>query len=440
VLRRIPDGSYEFCDFMDDDMVTGIPVRVRLKLTARDGEIELDTSGTDPQVRSAYNVPSMGRRMYWLTFRLTTFLTSYDPLMPHNAGLYRGISVRTPRGSVLNAEYPDAVGVRAVAPRRLFDCVTGAILQARPELMPAASGGTSITVALAEIGADGFSRIVEVLEPLRCGMGARQGQDGVDARDNSLNNMRNHPLELIEAQSSILVREYDVRPDSGGPGEWRGGCAQTFTVEVLCDGGVMLARGIDRMRFPPWGAAGGRPGARLEMIHNRGRADERRLGKIHELHMRRGDTLTLNLAGGGGFGDPFRRDPARVLEDVAQGFVSAEGAARDYGVVVRDGCVDEAATGVARHGRGTADGFFDFGADRTAWELVFTDAAMDELNRLLYALPKAVRQDVRQEIFETVVPGITASEGQPLVDLLTDPEAARARLRRALDAHRVGAT
>jgi len=112
-------------------------VRVRLKMTVRDGDVELDMSGSDPQVRSAYNVPTMGKRTYWLTFRLTNFLTTFDGLMPHNTGLYRSISVKVPRGSVLNAEYPDAVCVRNSVPYRLFDCVSGAILAADPALMPA---------------------------------------------------------------------------------------------------------------------------------------------------------------------------------------------------------------------------------------------------------------------------------------------------------------
>ena len=90
-------------------------------MRVRDGKVELDVTGTDPQVRTAYNVPSMGKRMYWLSFRLTTILTTLDPLMPHNAGLYRSISVVNPRGSVLNAEYPDAVSVRNSVPYRLFD-------------------------------------------------------------------------------------------------------------------------------------------------------------------------------------------------------------------------------------------------------------------------------------------------------------------------------
>ncbi len=437
VLRQIPDGVYEFWDFLDDDMVTGIPIRVRLRMTVRDGEIDLDTSGTDPQVRSAYNVPTMGRRTYWLTFRLTTVLTTFDTLMPHNAGLYRGITVQAPRGSVLHAEFPDAVAVRNSVPYRLFDCISGAIMQANPAMMPAPTGGTLVTFSLSEIGPDGASRVVEAIQPLRCGMGAVDGRDGVDARDNSLNNMRNHPLELVEATSSIRIVEYDIRPDSGGPGKWRGGVGQSITGEVVCDGGIILARGLDRMRFPAWGVAGGLPGGKMEAIYNRGRPDERRLGKIHELHMRRGDTITLNLPGGGGYGDPLERDPARVLADVLGGFVSSAAAERDYGVVIADGAVDAqrtAALRASRQGEAAARGKFGFGPDRERWEAVFTDDVMNELNRKLYALPKAVRQDVRRTVFEAAVPGIAASSGQPVAELIPDPAAARARLREALDA------
>jgi N-methylhydantoinase B len=273
-------------------------------------------------------------------------------------------------------------------------------------------------------------------------MGAVDGRDGVDARDNSLNNMRNHPLELVEATSSIRIVEYDIRPDSGGPGKWRGGVGQSITAEVLCDGGIILARGLDRMRFPAWGVAGGMPGGKLEAIYNRGRPDERRLGKIHELHLRRGDTITLNLPGGGGYGDPLQRDPAGVLADVIGGFVTEEAAARDHGVVIAGGAVDAKRTEalrVSRQHAARARSDFGFGPDRERWEDVFTDAVMDELNRKLYALPKAVRQDVRRDVFEAAVPGIAESSGQSIIELIPDPEAARRRLRAALDAVPAGA-
>jgi N-methylhydantoinase B len=434
VLRRIPDGDYEFWDLLDDDMISGIPIRVRLCMRVRDGAVELDLTGTDPQVRTAYNVPSMGKRMYWLSFRLTTILTTFDPLMPHNAGLYRSITVVNPRGSVLNAEYPDSVSVRNSVPYRLFDCVTGAVIKATPELLPAPSGGAMVTVSLAEIASDGFSRVVEVIQPMRCGTGAFNGRDGIDVRDNSLNNMKNQPIEQVEAQSSLRIVEYDIRVDSGGPGQWRGGVGQSLTVQILCDGGIFLARGLDRMRFPGWGVAGGRPGAPLRAILNRGRPGERVLGKIHELHVRNGDTVTLLMPGGAGFGDPFLRDPEAVLSDVRRGFVSVEAAARDYGVAIADEKIDANQTEALRARRSNADppAAFGFDPERAAWESVFTDARMSELNRCLYAMPKVRRQDVRASLFEAAVPGISSPTRPPLTELMSDPAAAAARLDAAL--------
>jgi N-methylhydantoinase B len=434
VLRRIPDGDYEFWDVLDDDMISGIPIRVRLTMRVRDGAVELDVTGTDPQVRTAYNVPSMGKRMYWLSFRMTTLLTTLDPLMPHNAGLYRSITVVNPRGTVLNAEYPDAVSVRNSVPYRLFDCITGAVMKATPDLLPAPSGGSVITVSLAEIAADGFSRVVEVIEPLRCGTGARNGADGTDVRDNNLNNMKNQPIELVEAQTSVRYLEYDIRPDSGGPGQWRGGVGQALTVEILCDGGIYLARGMDRMRFPAWGVAGGRPGAPMRAIFNQGRPDERVLGKIHELHVRKGDTVTMLMPGGAGFGDPFQRDAEAVLSDVRRGFVSIDAASRDYGVAIANGRIDAGETGRLRARRSNTDPpeQFGFHPERALWEAVFTDNRMTRLNQHLYALPKVLRHEVRTQVFEAAVPGISVPTRGSLKELMPDPAAAAARLDAAL--------
>src|SRR5690606_28682288 len=126
-------------------------------------------------------------------------------------------------------------------------------------------------------------------------------------------------------------------PDSGGPGKWRGGVGQMITIRSATDSGVVVARGMERLRFPPFGIFGGQPGATLTAIVNKGRPDERPIAKIHELHLGKGETLTLLMPGGGGYGDPFERDPEAVLSDVLDGFVSVEAARRDYGVVIADG-------------------------------------------------------------------------------------------------------
>lgn len=433
VFRKVPDGIYDFWDYMDDDLESRIPVRIRVRMTVEDGTVHLDLTGTDPQVRTAYNVPTMGRRIYWISFRLTSFITTLDPSIPKNAGMYRHITLTSPPGTILNAEFPDAVNIRASAPWRLFDATTGALICAAPHLMPAATGGTMVPFAFAEPGVDGGSPKVEVIQPMRCGMGAFEGRDGVDARDNSLNNMRNHPIETVETSSSVIVRDYDIRCDSGGPGRWRGGVGQQITVEALIDNGFFVGRGMERLRFPPWGVRGGRPGAVLRLVYNMGRPDERDVGKIHELHMSQGDTLTVLMAGGGGYGDPFERDPAAVLEDVLDGFVSREAAERDYGVVIRAGAVDEVATAARRAGANRRAEPFDFGEDRAAWEAVFDDATMGEINRRLYALPKSARPKARRHLFETVVPALAEPDPGPLAEALAPVEATKARLATALE-------
>src|SRR5208282_818054 len=154
--------------------------------------------------------------------------------------------------------------------------------------------------------------------------GAHAGGDGVDARENSMANLSNHPLEVIESEIGVVVREYDVRIDSGGPGEFRGGSGQVLTFELLHDDSLVFARGMERMRFVPWGYGGGGAAAALRVILNRGRDDECELGKLDALAVNAGDTVTFLSPGGGGFGDPFRRDVQKVLRDVRLGFVSHE--------------------------------------------------------------------------------------------------------------------
>ena len=435
VLRRIPDGTYEFWDFMDDDKVTRIPLRVRVKLTVKDGKLDIDLSGTDPQVRAAYNVPTDGKRSYWITIRLTNFLTTYDLSMAKNAGLYRAINAIVPPGIMMNAEFPDACGVRHSPSLRVSGAINGAIVKARPDLMPAPSAGDLIPFALAEYDALGAKRSVQVIEPMKGGTGAMKGQDGVNGRDTSLNNMRNHPVETVEGDMGIVFRNYDILPDSGGPGKWRGGVGQLITVEVLRDGGSFLARGMERLRFPPYGVCGGKPGGHMRAILNRGRADEKELTKFDQLPVNAGDTLTFMMAGGGGYGDPFDREAERVQRDVEFGFVSREAARRDYGVVIDDdGAVDEAATAKFRASR-VKDNIradFDFGPEREAWERVFDDETMCELNRRLFELPKSIRQDKRRWIIEQAVPDLPIAGAGSLADVLADADGARRRLKQAM--------
>ena len=438
VLRRIPDGTYEFWDYMDDDLVTALPIKVRVRMTVDDGKVHLDLTGTDPQVAASYNTASMNRMHEWLTMRFTSFLMTHDESMPLNAGLFRHLSMTNPPGTVLNAEYPAAIGLRSAPSRRLNDAMTGALFKAAPDMTPAPSSGAGLGFVLHEYDATGAHGHVMYIEPMRGGMGARKGHDGVDTRDSSLSNLRNHPIENVEAESGIVVRAYDIHPDSGGAGRWRGGVGQYLTVEFLRDGGRIYARGMERFRFPAWSVAGAHPAAPFRAVLNLGLAGERDLGKIDEVPVGKGDTMTIMTPGAGGYGDPFERVPEAVLDDVAWGFVGAEAAARDYGVAVMragtDWAIDAAATQRlrARRVKDNVRARFDFGPEREAWESVFDDATVSELNRRLFGLPRSIRQEKRRWIYMQGVPELEAAGGRTVAEAIADPDAARARLSAAM--------
>jgi N-methylhydantoinase B len=435
VLRRLPDGVYHANDYLDDDLVSRIPIRLRLKLTIKDGLVEIDLTGTDPQVNAAYNVPTMGRLHPWLAVALTRFILTHGANIPLNYGIYRHISVINPKGTVLHAEFPDAVGIRQAVAQRFNDTMTAALMQASPALVSAPSSGVVVPIVLAEADSIGGNRNLTVVEPCVGGTGAYCGHDGVDGRDGSMANLSNHPIEAIERDIGLVMREYDIRPDSGGPGQWRGGVGQVISFEVLKDGGVVFARGMERLIFTAWGYDGGMPAQPFRLILNRGRRNERILRKIDALPVDKGDTVTFMSPGGGGYGDPFKRDPEAVVRDVRFGFVSSEAAYRDYGVALNDdGAWNPAGTEKLRSQPrpGRPEGPFWHSRDRAAWEAVFDDASMTRLNARLFAMPKPARQKARRAFFETVVPDINRDDRPSIADLLADPADARERLETAL--------
>jgi N-methylhydantoinase B len=435
VLRRIPDGEYDFWDFMDDDAVTPLPVRLRAKVKVDDGRIHLDFTGTDPQVMSAYNVPTLGTRHPWLTLRIMHYITTHDPTVPLNAGLFESVTVEAPQGSILNPEFPAATGVRAAAAYRLNDAVTGALAHAVPKDMPAPSGGAMVPVVLAEYDRRTGKRNVLVLNSIIVGSGARFGSDGYDGVDGSISTIRNTPAEKSELEAGVDIIEYGLRPDSGGPGQWRGGLGLKFGFRVTQGGSSVLGRGLERFRFRPWGVAGGKPGVNMRVVLNMGTDKERDLGKIDMVTLAEGDTVTFLTPGGGGYGDPFDRDIDAVLEDVRAGFVSLGAAARDYGVVVREGEADMAATQRLRGSRPRNTGNeldFDFGPERQAWDGVFTDELMTRLNAALLRLPAAARSEMRQRIYLSVAPNLADPVKLARNELIVDPEAQRRALEAAV--------
>lgn len=425
VQRRIPDGVYDFHDYLDDDFHSRIPVRFRCRMQVKDGCIHLDLTGTDPQLAAPYNVPTGGVRHPYLTSKLMHLLFTLDPELPLNYGIFENVTVHVPSETVMNPSSPAPVGIRHAGAIRFNDAVLGCLTRASADIAPAASGGTVIPAVVAQTDpATGRARVT-VVQSIAGGGGATSRGDGAEGRDRSLANIRNTPIEQGEEDASVRIERYGLREDSGGPGHHRGGAGVVFTLRVLQPGMQIMGRGLERFVFQPWGVQGGQAGAASRVVLNLGQPGERELGKIDRVQPEVGDTITVMTPGGGGFGDPRERDPARVAEDVRRGLVSLKGAAGGYGVVLDAGtlAVDEAATAARRAAMpAPADAF---GAARTLWEQVFDDVVMTDFSAALLAMPSGLRAAARRRAFEAAAPGVSERGVEALAGPGFDAAAAR---------------
>jgi N-methylhydantoinase B len=411
IVKSLPAGSYSFSDFLDDDGVSPHPVRFKVTLTIDDsGELGVDFTGTDPQVGSAFNIVSAGLPNPMTTGRVRSAFSTIDEHFPTDGGQVRALRVTAPEGSVVDALRPAAVGARHVSGVRLSDVLGGAFLTIAPQVMPAAGSGVVIPVVVAERRGNGRSS--QVATTLFGGFGAAYGLDGHDGKDNSYSVVASNSMESAEAELSIHVVSYRLLPDSGGAGRWRGGVGRELIFRVDADGTQVLARGLDRFVFRPWGVFGGAPGQPTEVIYNEGRSNERRHRKIDVLELSRGDTMTFRTPGGGGYGPAHERDPDLILKDVRLGLVSPARARSDYGLAlveagVDNWAVDQTETARLRLELAARDAshthLFSYGPERTAWDSVFSSAWYDEFNEALFALPAGIRSARRSELFVEVL-------------------------------------
>jgi N-methylhydantoinase B len=399
VLRRIPVGEYRFVDYFEDDYISDLPVRLALKLTSRgDGTVELDFTGSDPQVRAALNLPTgSGRRHPFLSFGLTSFVVTQSESIHINAGIIRCIDLVLPDASVVNSRFPASCGMRITTAMRIHDMVLGVLAQALPGTVPAGGGNTLVItyISTSELGAQG--RVV-VANPVPAGSGGGPDRDGISGTDFSVAFLRNVPVEVLESEAPVLVRRFGLLPDSEGPGRYRGGFGLEYELEIRHPSAVVVMRGKDRHRFSSWGVAGGRAGAvngNDSLVPNELKRD---LGKRTVYRPELHEVIRLWSGGGGGYGDPLTRDPAAVARDVSAGLVSRERAAEVYGVALDGDEVDPAATARLRN-RPCATGDFDFGEARNEWERVHGLAA-DRIAAWLVSIPVGVRRYAQAHAYQ----------------------------------------
>ncbi len=399
VLRRIPVGEYRFVDYFEDDYISDLPVRIALTLTARgDGTVQLDFSGSDPQVRAALNLPTGSMKHHpFLCFGFTNYVVTQSEAIHVNAGIIRCIDLVLPEASVVNAAFPASCGMRITTAMRIHDMVLGALAQALPGTVPAGGGNTLVItyISTSELGTQG--RVV-VANPVPAGSGGGPDRDGISGTDCSVAFLRNVPVEVLESEAPVLVRKFGLLPDSEGPGQFRGGFGLEYELEIRHPSAVVVMRGKDRHRFSSWGVAGGGAGAvngNDSLMPGKSPQDiGKRTVYRPELH----EVIRVWSGGGGGYGDPFTRDPAAVARDVTAGLVSPGRARAVYGVALADGAVDQAATDALRSGRRAVTAF-DFGAARSAWESVHGVAA-ERIAAWLPSLPAGVRRYAQAHTYQ----------------------------------------
>jgi N-methylhydantoinase B len=328
-LGMIPEGSWSFHDFLDNDGGTDSrPYRVHLTLH-RDGDVvTLDGSASDDQARGPINfVTNPGL----LRIAFGRYLQMLDPDLDVNQGLLENLDRWIAReGSLLQPRFPAPLGMRANTRFRVMSCIFGALAQANGGQVPA--GSPVYVLYYFRAWDEAGHRPILCIEGLGVGLGARPFADGVDVIYYIA--QENYPVEYVERDFPLRVERYAVRPDSGGPGHHRGGTGVIRDVRVLCERAEIATR-MENTLVAPYGVVGGRAGRTGRVVLNPGTPDERLLpGQGDGVQIKRGDLLRFETCGGGGWGDPLTRDPVRVRQDVARGFVTVQGALQDYGVAL----------------------------------------------------------------------------------------------------------
>jgi N-methylhydantoinase B len=344
-IRRWPKGRFTFTDHLDDDGLSDAPIPLTVAITVHDDHLTCDYTGSSPQVRAALNSTlSFTKSCTYLSVRS---ILRQD--VPNNAGVFRAIDVIAPEGTILNPRLPGACAARALTGYRLLDVMLGALAQIVPDRVPAAGEGGNTVLSMGGLTP---ARKPFVIVDMICGAwGGRPDKDGVDAITNPSQNMSNTPVEVLEAQHPIRIDEYSLMPDSGGPGRYRGGLGLRRQYTLLNPEATLQLRS-DRMKFLPYGLAGGKPALPTRNTLIRNGAAQTMPGKFAVV-LREGDTIRHEQPGGGGFGDPFEREPDAVADDVWNEKVTIEHARREHGVVIdpRTLKVDADATRNARRAR-----------------------------------------------------------------------------------------
>lgn len=334
-IKGLPDGSYAFEDFLDNDGVVDEKLRIALEMRIEGRRMVLDMSRSSPPCAGPVNISVA-----------TTVAACYVALkhafpdVPANAGVLRPIEVIAPETTLLGARAPRPVAGYTETILRLIGVIFGALAKARPATATAAPFGTINALSLSGLRADGTRWVM--FSFFGGGLGGNPESDGLHHANNPISTATIPPVEILEAANPVMFTQWALRPDSGGAGLHRGGVGAVYEIEALAPGVTEIALLGERGRFAPFGVAGGAAGAMNAFRWDtpNGPRTPPMASKVVGVSLRQGSRLRLESPGGGGWGDPLARPVEAVARDIRLGHVSATAAVRDYGVTIaEDGTV-----------------------------------------------------------------------------------------------------
>lgn len=335
LVQDLPDGEGTFEDFCDGDGVIEAgsdwdePFTIRLRVQKSGDRIIVDFDGTDAQVAGPMNAPLS----VTASGVFTALKMSLDSkgVVPPNSGAWRPVEIRAPKGTVVHAQFPaPVVYANHEISHRVCDMLFGALANLIPEQVMACSQGTSAVLTLGGVDYRNGERYVSY-ETIKGGFGARPRKDGINAVASGISNTMNTPIEVLEMSFPVRVERYELIPDSGGAGRYRGGLGALRTWRILGNE-VVATVCCERAQSAPFGIAGGAAGAPARISVTAPDGTERELNSKGSFSASADSLVTFEVPGSGGFGPAVDRDPEKLRADLIDGYISPEGAKRDYGV------------------------------------------------------------------------------------------------------------
>jgi N-methylhydantoinase B len=347
-IANLPDGTYSYDDFLDNDGITDVPLSIALDLVISGDTMRLDFSRSSSPCDGPLNI-ALSTTVACCYVALKHIFTD----VPANAGCLAPIEFVIPNTTLLAVSAPRPVGGYTETILRVIDTVFGAFAKVAPQR---ANGSPFATInALSLSGWREHGRRWVMFCFFGGGLGGNPETDGLNHGNNPISTATIPPAEILESLYPVMFTQWALRPDSGGPGFNRGGLGAIYEIEALADGATDVSLLGERGKFPPFGVNGGRSAALNRFVYqtDSGERTPPLVSKVTDIRIVAGQHVRLETPGGGGFGDPMTRDPVRVGRDVNLGYVTKAAARNEYGVVIgENGAVDTAATAALRSGAG----------------------------------------------------------------------------------------